>query len=920
MTQQNPIRDAVRFALSSGVAASFVAGLGVAQTAQAQEDEDVADQGLITVTGSRIQRVDIEGPSPVAVISRDDIEATGDISVSEILRNSTFNQFGSFKASSGSSAQSQGTVSLRGLGSTRTLVLLDGRRIAGSPTFGAGSAQNLNTIPLAAVERIEVLRDGASAIYGSDAIGGVINVILRKDYEGLQLNGHVGRPTQSGGDEDSYGIVGGISSGKGNITFALDHEERDIIFNGDRSFSAVGLSDFGFPGSFFAGTTDATGAFVSLGTFADPRCPAALGGPEFPDSQFQQNPDAAGNPATSICKFNYAATAATEADIDRDSFFINGNYQVTENTGFFARGTFSKLDSFGRFAPTPFSSQLVTISADNPNNPTAPGAVARNPLENSARLIGADYSQIDVDGDGVADFTGPFDLTLLYRNIPGGFRDGIVEDILVDFVAGFNGTVDLMGGMDWEFAGQHSTQTSNSASPGLGFTNVLQEAVDNGTFDVFGVNGPTDFSAVNPSAVHTGLADNLHRVASVDGQVTFDVAQMPAGPVGAAVGFEYRDEKFTQDFDDQQVAGNVAGSAGAADTSGARAVTALFAEVSVPVVDSVELSIAGRYDDYNDFGTTFNPKVAVGYRPIDSVLLRASYGEGFRAPSMSQLYSSPQESFDAAIDTTRCQNSGQAGVPQSQLPPGHPCLTTQYQNFRSGNSTLDPELSESFNVGVVWNPLDDLSVSVDYYDVELTDQIGLLPLQSILDAEFAQNMGGTQGNADIDRLPNGRVNFINNLNQNIASTETRGYDVDLQYGFSMGAVGDFSTQLQVSKVIEFLSDLGDGNGLQRLQGTFDPDLRAALSLDWSRGDFSASVLGNHVTDTENGTGAMLASWTTWDATVGWATPWNGKISVGARNVFDRDPPTSVQVGNPFYSNQLHDVFGRVPFIRYEQNL
>ncbi|MGH8496183.1 MAG: TonB-dependent receptor plug domain-containing protein, partial [Gammaproteobacteria bacterium] len=186
MKSQNPIRDAVRFALSSGVAASFVAALGLPQTAQAQEDEDVADQGLITVTGSRIQRVDIEGPSPVAVISRDDIEATGDISVAEVLRGSTFNQFGSFKTRSGSSAQGTSTVSLRGLGSQRTLVLLDGRRISGSPAFGAGSAQNLNTIPLDAVERIEVLRDGASAVYGSDAVGGVINVILRKDYEGLQ--------------------------------------------------------------------------------------------------------------------------------------------------------------------------------------------------------------------------------------------------------------------------------------------------------------------------------------------------------------------------------------------------------------------------------------------------------------------------------------------------------------------------------------------------------------------------------------------------------------------------------------------------------------------------------------------------------------------------------------------------------------
>ncbi|CAN5231809.1 TonB-dependent receptor [soil metagenome] len=938
MKQQNTIRDAVRFALSSGAAASFVAGLSTPQIAQAQEDEDVADQGLITVTGSRIQRVDIEGPSPIAVISRDDINATGDISVAEVLRGSTFNQFGSFKTRSGSSAQSTSTVSLRGLGSQYTLVLLDGRRVSGAPNFGGGSAQNLNTIPLAAVERIEVLRDGASAVYGSDAIGGVINIILRKDYEGLQLNGHIGRPTQSGGDEESYGITGGISSGQGNVTFALDHEERDIIFNGDRSFSAVGLSAFGFPPSFFASTvlendltlsggeTLEAGEFVSIGTFADPRCPANLGASnEFPDSTFAEFTDAAGNPAASLCQFNYAATSATEAAFERDSFFVNGNYQVTENTGFFARGIFTRVDSFGRYAPTPFSNQFPTLPADNPNNPTLPGAVTQNSVERNPRLVGGDYSAIDLDGDGVADIEGPYNLSVYYRNLPGGFRDGIGEDTLQDFIAGFNGSIDLMGGMDWEVAGQHSTQTSNNASTGLGFVNILQAAIDDGSFDLFGVNGPTDFSAVNPSAVHTGLSDYEFRVASVDGQVGFDLAQMPAGPLGAAVGFEYRDEKFLQDFDSQQVAANVAGSAGAADVAGARVAKSLFAEVSVPILDTLELSLAGRYDDYNDFGTTVNPKIALGFRPIDSVLLRASYGQGFRAPSMTQLYSAPVQSFDAAVDTTQCENSGQSDVPISQLPPGHPCLTTQFQNFGGGNTALDPELSDTWNAGLVWNPLDDLSLSIDYYQIELEDQIATLPLQAILDAEFEQNMGGLQGTSLVTRQANGNVFVIFANNQNIAGAETNGYDIDVRYGFSFGAIGDFQSQLQLSKVTKFVADQGDGLGFRRLQGTFDPDLRSALSLGWSRGDLSASVIGNYVSDTENfepdqAGYVMLSSWTTWDASIGWATPWNGKITVGARNVFDRDPPIDLQIGNPNYSPQLHDVFGRVPFIRYEQDL
>jgi iron complex outermembrane receptor protein len=287
---------------------------------------------------------------------------------------------------------------------------------------------------------------------------------------------------------------------------------------------------------------------------------------------------------------------------------------------------------------------------------------------------------------------------------------------------------------------------------------------------------------------------------------------------------------------------------------------------------------------------------------------------------MSQLYSAPVQSFNAAIDTTQCQNSGQAGTPPASLPAGHPCLSTQYQNFSGGNQALDPELSDNLNVGVVWNPLDDLSISVDYFDIELEDQISTLPLQAILDAEFDQNMGGTQGNSLVVRDQRGEVFVILANNQNIAGTQTKGYDVDVRYGFSFGAIGDFQSQLQTSKVTEYVVDQGDGMGFRRLQGTFDPDLRASLSLGWSRGDFSASVIGNHVTRTSNGVTAELASWTTWDVVAGWATPWNGKISVGARNLFDRQPPTDPNIGNPNYSSQLHDVFGRVPFVRYEQNL
>jgi len=901
MTERNLIRDAVRYALAAGLAASFSA-----LPAAAQAEDDVAVQEKVTVTGSRIKRVDIEGPSPITVISRDDIDASGDISVADVLRGTTFNSFGSFKSSSGSSAQSQSTVSLRGLGPTKTLVLIDGRRVAGAPTFGAGSAANLNTVPLAAVERIEVLRDGASAIYGSDAIGGVVNVILRKDYEGVHLSATEGRPTQDGGDEHSYSVVGGVSSGKGNITFGFNAEKREMIFNRDRDFSAVGLTQAGAPGTYFAyapAGLAGNAATVSLGTFPDARCPANLNtDPDFPNSVSTGPNDVSGN----VCLYNYASSAANEAVNDTKSLFVNTNYEITETTQAFARGTFSTGDSFGRYAPTPITSPLLTMQADNPNNPT----------------IGRSFT---VDGQT---FTGPVPISFLYRTVPGGPRDTFIEDTLIDYVAGLSGTVDWLGGSDWELAAQYSNQRSQSVSPGLMIVPFLQGSLDSHSWDPFGINTPPNDPAqaqIEQAASVDGTFDAATKLVAFDGQLSFDAFQMPAGPAAVAVGFNYADIEFEQEYDAQQNAGAVAGSAGGQDVTGARAVKSLFAEIEIPIFATFTANVAGRYDDYNDFGTTFTPKIGLAFRPLDSLLIRGSWGEGFRAPSMTQLYSSPSQSFDNAIDTTRCAASPQGnpatgrlqgGIDPDTLPPTHPCLSQQYENRRGGNTNLDAETSTTWSTGVVFNPLDDLTLSLDYYNIELEDQIGLPILQVVLDNEFR----GIDTN--LVTRGTGNIPIVGLLNSNISKVETDGLDFELSYAFAAGAAGDFRTQLLWTHVLDFKQDNADGLGLREPQGTFDPDDRANLMVAWSRGDFGASVVGTYISESDNPAcgPCTLDSWTTWDLSLSYATPWQGTISIGARNLFDEDPPTNQELGNPYYTNYLHDIWGRVPFIRYEQDL
>ena len=238
MSNFNQLSGAIRFALLAGAASTFAAVPAFAQ----ETEESAATLDTIEVTGSRIKRADVEGALPITVINRAQIDASGEISVADYLRATTFNSFGSIRPQSGSSAQATAGIGLRGLGEGRTLVLIDGRR---APVAAAtGTFQDINAIPLAAVERIEILSDGASAIYGSDAIGGVVNIITRKDFNGAEFSYGRGMPSRAGGDTENASIIFGASSDRGRVLAGISMNDRDIVFQRDREWSNGGASSF----------------------------------------------------------------------------------------------------------------------------------------------------------------------------------------------------------------------------------------------------------------------------------------------------------------------------------------------------------------------------------------------------------------------------------------------------------------------------------------------------------------------------------------------------------------------------------------------------------------------------------------------------------------------------------------------------
>ena len=928
MDRTDLVAQAVRLALATGMA-----GLVAFVPAYAQDSNDVAVQEKVVVTGTRIKRSEYEGALPITVITREDIDASGELSVAELLRTQTFNTFGSPKQQSGSEniGGSVNAISMRGLGPNYTLVLVNGRRIAAGPMAGT-AMQNLSMIPLAAVERVEVLRDGASAIYGTDALAGVINIVLRRDYSGINLSYMAGRPTQSGGDEDSYSITGGVSGAKGNVTFGMDVQKQDIVYSRDRDFTSGGENAFGFPSTYrlYLAEDDPRnplGESVRAGTFPDPRCPPEIGAdPEFPwsvEGADRWAPDGG-------CLYAWWGEGAIEAANDTKSFFVDTNYELTPNAEFFTRGLFSYNEVTGRYAASP---AILRMDQNAPQNPTDPA----NPFNYRGDAFGGQSVDLDTDGDGVPDTTvdGPFDLDFLYRNIPGGNRDHVWDDTLLDYVAGMRGIVDWLGAVDWEIAAQWSEQTSDLTGQGEVLAPELQSEVDSGSFDVFGVFGPYDDdeleAATRATASRTGKA--RHRIAGGDATIAFDVVQLGSGPVPVALGIEYRDEDYDLRFDEQTASGAFGGdNTDTQPVSGARVVKSVFAETAIPILPRLELNLAARYDDYNDFGTTVNPKASVAFRPLDSLLLRASFGSGFKAPEMELLYEGTSTTSELFIDSWRCSQTpadtdgdGRSNVDLDQLPRFHPCQVLDYEQLSfSGNPDLQPEESDNWTAGFIWSPSADVSVALDYYDIKLKQQIWGEAAQNLADEELRLRQAGETGNraGSVVRDEFGRILNVYLTYENVERIETNGIDGEISYAFGMGRLGDFNAVLRWTHVLEFR--VPEEGGSHDIVGSiYTPEDRGQLTLNWSLGDYSAAIVGNYISEQDDdayygpGGSEHLASFTTWDVQASYLTPWNGQVTLGARNVFDRDPPRNER--GVAYDMTQHEIYGRVPYIRIQQD-
>lgn len=811
---------------------------GAAWAQQATSEPAPASLERVEVTGSAIRRADAETALPVTVITRQQLESSGANTVAEVMRNTTFASAGNFRPQSGSSAQSFAEINLRGLGSQRTLVLLDGRRLPQAPMLG--ESVDMNTVPLAAVERIEILSDGASAIYGSDAIGGVVNIITRKNFEGLALTWGTSKPELEGGDRNELSAVFGLSSDKGRLVGGFGRTERQMVYTRQRPWgSAQGVSTYG-------NNYRVINADDTLGPFT-----AVPGG--CTDTNFWTT-------AVGTCSYDFNKVAADEAALTNSSLFLRGEMNLNADWSVFLNTSVSRVESFGRYAPVP---GYVEIAAGSPNNP-----------------IGN---------------AGP--VALYHRFAAAGNRDNNTENNLYDVMAGVQGRI---GSIDIE-AGVRNTESKYLE---LGRNYIVrplaEQYINSGEYNVFlPSQNPTD---ILNSIKATISRDAFFKQQEAYGRATFDLFSLAGGMSRLSLGAEFRTEDYADRYDSLQEAGVIEGASGNS-AAGSREVLSGMVELLLPVTKTVEVSLAGRYERYSDYGNDFAPKASVRWQPMRGFVLRGSVGQGFRAPSLPILNAQPQFSAESVVDPRTCQAFG-----------GINCTRTQVQvdTYFIANPTLKSEQSDQYSLGFVWDVTRSLNIKADYWNTKIDDTITQIDAQDIIDRSNGDDSRSIPAGLGITRAADGSIVDIRAGYANEGTLKASGLDVGVGFNWQLANVGNFRHDLLVSWMMKYEVD-GSDLIAEKDQGL--PEFRASLQNAWRRGPINVAWNVNYIG--KNGADEFATKeYSTHDVALDWSPAFSKgtKLTVGVVNLFDKMPELVPYEGRNF-NFYLYDSYGRTPYVR-----
>ncbi|WP_161974420.1 TonB-dependent receptor [Piscinibacter terrae] len=869
----------------------------------------------VEITGSSIKRIEAETALPVQVISREEIQRTGASNVEQLLQTvSAVSSSGGLTASSVSGSTTGGisSVSLRGLTSIRTLVLLNGRRIApyGIGFTGDSVSVDVNSIPLSAIERVEVLKDGASAVYGSDAVAGVINFILRRDFTGGEITANYGDTADGGASVQRMAATwgaGNLAQDRYNVMFVASLQKEAPLFGRDRSFSSTGInvghgndttSGNTFPANFAA-------ADGSFGTYnpSSPLCP----GPYAIKSPFL---------SPNGCRFDPSPLVQLVPESERTSVFASFKYALNNDMEAYLEASYNRNKQNNIIQPVPLSDQFALP----PNHPLFNVA----PYNGVSTFLLKPSSPYYPTAQVVSITGGPTpDLLVRYRAAVNGNRDITDVSEAPRLAFGVKGSA---AGWDVDGGFLHSeSRVSELVNDGFPSLSAILPLLNSGTVNPFGASDPAVEAALRATNFHGEAFHIKSSIDSLQAKASKELLQMPAGALAAAFGVEARKEKYLFQPDPTIQTGDIAGYGGNfLVTDRSRDVKAIFAEVSVPVFKSLEAGAAVRHDRYQGVGNSTTPKFTLRWQPTRQLLLRGSLGEGFRAPSLQDLYlpNTTGVTPPGLSDPARCPTTGD-GVKD---------CATQFTTLNGGNTTLKPETSRSATLGLVFEPTANLSVAVDAFKINLKDTIvnGITPAVVLTDlTKYGYLI--TRGPVDpaFPTLP-GPITQINTTNINLGKTKLAGVDFDAKLRIPDTALGRVTVGYSGTYFTKYDTENIDGsfapniNLVNGATGGIIPRLKTYLSVNLARGPWNFTVAQNWqsgYTDFPSsitGETANVGPYEIYDAQVQYSGIKNLRLTLGMKNIFDRDPPytnaggqVSFQAG---YDPQYADPRGRFVYL------
>ena len=856
----------------------------VASVVGAQQEADgVVSLGKVEVTGSNIKRVEGETGLPLQIMTREELLRGGVQTAQELLQRISANQsFGSFNEAMGEGSTLVGftSASLRGLGSQRTLVLLNGRRLAPYALSG-GQSVDLSAIPASAIDRVEILKDGASAVYGTDAIGGVINFILRDDFTGAEFNGNYYATEQGGGNNwrvNATAGKGSLAKDRYNVFVSVDYFKQDSLGASQRDSTKTALiPEIGFdrtsPYSFPANINQAAHSNV----FFNPTIPltGATADSCFPPVSFPTPK------APFACRFDYASVIDTIPEAEKTNVFARFTGRIDTDTQFFAEGAYYHGSFTQRMSPTAVISNAgrVVLPPVSPFYPT--GFVAGMPGGDPTRPVVLDYRTIEL-----------------------GPRIDRARAEQWNAVVGLEGVLE---GWDYALAAIYtSNRQIDEYLRGFVSDHLFTPLVLSGVVDPFGPNAPATLDRMRATQITGEANDNRASNYGVSASMSNDVYKLAAGPVAVALGLDARRERLEQGNADFLVDGDVLGGAGVIPSLpvGTRTVWSLFGEASVPIAPGLEASLAARYDHYSDFGGTTNPKVTLRWQPSRTLLLRGSYGTGFRAPTLSDLFQPQLVNYSEGDfgDPIRCPVTSDS----------FDCDGVAVKT--GGNPALQPERSRQLNAGIVFEPASGLSASVDYYRVTIRNVIATVGLDAIFNdyAQWAPSyVVRKPPDAEHPNLP-GPIEYVVQTQTNVGQITTSGLDLNLRWQGGATPRGQVSVDLDGTYVLDYrhtgFASLADasGVGMRPDDGTgVIARYRQYAQLNWAWSAWGATLANTYQSGyrecdlltvdpgTQRCTGTRhVASYAIWDLQGRYTGFRNATLTVGVHNLFDRDPPLS----------------------------